>query len=95
MLLLATLAALGVANSPLSDIYHSLLELELTFGFPSLKIEEPILGWINDGFMAIFFLLVGLEIKSELKFGRLSSFRSAFSPVVAAVAGAMVPALIF
>lgn len=95
MLILATIAALLVANSPLNEIYNHLLELKFSFGFPDLHVEESVLHWINDGLMAIFFLLVGLEIKRELKFGELSSFRSAFFPVIAAIAGAAVPALIF
>lgn len=95
MLLLATVLALLVANSPLNELYNYLLHLKFTFGFSTLQIEESVLHWINDGLMAIFFLLVGLEIKRELKFGKLSSFRSAFFPVIAAVAGATVPALIF
>ena len=95
MLLFATIAALLVANGPLSDLYHHLMELKFTIGFPSLKIEHSIHEWINDGLMAIFFLLVGLEIKREMKYGELSSFQSALLPVIAAFCGAAVPALIF
>jgi NhaA family Na+:H+ antiporter len=95
MLLLATFAALIVANSPLSDIYHYLMEQKLIFGFSSLVIDHSIHEWINDGLMAIFFLLVGLEIKRELKYGELSSLQSALLPVIAAISGATFPALIF
>jgi NhaA family Na+:H+ antiporter len=95
MLLLATIAALIIANSPLNEFYEYLLELEISIGFSSLMIEHSIHEWINDGLMAIFFLLVGLEIKRELKYGELSTFQSALLPVVAAVSGAAVPALIF
>lgn len=95
MLLFATVAALLVANSPLSEFYHHLMEVQFTFGFPSLMIEHSIHEWINDGLMAIFFLLVGLEIKRELKYGELSSVQSALLPVIAAFSGAAAPALIF
>lgn len=95
MLLLATAAALIVANSPISDLYHHLMELHISFDMSSLSLDHSIHAWINDGLMAIFFLLVGLEIKRELKYGELSSFRSALLPVVAAISGATLPALIF
>jgi NhaA family Na+:H+ antiporter len=67
----------------------------LTIGVPGFTIDKPILLWINDGLMAIFFLLIGLEIKRELKYGELSDFRSALVPLVAAAGGALVPGLIF
>lgn len=95
MLLFATVAALIVANSPLSELYHQLMEQEITLGIASLVIDHPFHEWINDGLMAVFFLLVGLEIKRELKYGELSSFQSAFLPVIAAFSGATFPALIF
>ena len=95
MLLFATLAALAIANSAFNELYEHLLELEFTIGFSSLMIEHSVHEWINDGLMAIFFLLVGLEIKRELKYGELSTFQSALLPVIAAMSGAAVPALIF
>lgn len=95
MLLFATIAALLVANGPFSDTYHHLMEMEFSFGFSSLMIEQSIHEWINDGLMAIFFLLVGLEIKREMKYGELSSIQSALLPVIAAFCGAALPALIF
>ena len=95
MLLFAIIAALIIANSPLNEFYEHLLELEISIGFSSLMIEHSVHEWINDGLMAIFFLLVGLEIKRELKYGELSTFQSALLPVVAAMSGAAVPALIF
>ena len=95
MLLLATIAALIIANSPLAEAYEHLLELEFSIGFSSLMIEHSLHEWINDGLMAIFFLLVGLEIKRELKYGELSTFQSALMPVIAAFSGAALPALIY
>lgn len=95
MLLFATIAALIIANSPLVGAYEHLLELKISIGFSSLIIEHSLHEWINDGLMAIFFLLVGLEIKRELKYGELSTFQSALMPVVAALSGAALPALIY
>lgn len=95
LLIFATIAALVVANSPLNTYYHHLMELKFTLGFPELNLSNSLHHWVNDGLMALFFLLVGLEIKSELKFGRLQSFQSAVFPVVAAICGAIFPALIF
>jgi NhaA family Na+:H+ antiporter len=95
LLVLATIAALVVANTTLRHGYHQFMELEFTIGFPNLNISKSLHHWVNDGLMALFFLLVGLEIKRELKFGRLNSFNSAVFPVVAAISGALFPALIF
>lgn len=95
VLIMTSLAALLVANSPLSDFYHRIMGLDFTFGFPNLSITYSLHHWVNDGLMALFFLLVGLEIKREIKFGRLNSFRSAIFPITAALSGAIVPALIF
>lgn len=94
-LIIATVIALIVANSPLSRLYHDLLEVHIQVGFGGLVIDESLHHWINDGLMAIFFLLVGLEIKRELRFGELSSIRSALVPVIAAAGGAALPAIIF
>lgn len=95
MLLFATILALIVANSPLYEMYHHFLEMHIRLGVGNLTIDESVHHWINDGLMAIFFLLVGLEIKRELKYGELSSVQSALLPAVAAVGGAMLPALIY
>lgn len=95
LLILATLIAFVVANTSLNSYYREIMELKFTLGFPDLNISKSVHHWINDGLMALFFLLVGLEIKGELKFGRLNSFRSAIFPVVAAISGAIVPALFY
>lgn len=95
VLLATTILALILANSPVSYSYFTFFQTHLTLGVPGLTIDKPILLWINDGLMAIFFLLIGLEIKRELKYGELSDFRSALVPLVAAAGGALVPGLIF
>lgn len=95
LLIIATIAALIIANTPLNSYYQHLMHLKFTVGFEKLNISFSLAHWINDGLMALFFLLVGLEIKSELKFGRLQSFQSAVFPVVAAICGVVFPALIF
>ncbi|WP_138432128.1 Na+/H+ antiporter NhaA [Fodinibius saliphilus] len=95
MLLFTTILALIVANSPLYDIYHHFLEMHIQLGVGDLDIDKSVHHWINDGLMAIFFLLVGLEIKREMKYGELSSVQSALLPAVAAVGGAALPALIY
>lgn len=95
MLLIATVLALIVANSPLGEAYHHLLEAHITIGVANFVIDESVHHWINDGLMAIFFLLIGLEIKREMKYGELSTVQSALLPAVAAVGGAALPAIIF
>ena len=83
VLLAATIAALAVANSPLAEYYHFVLK------------EKHVGHWINDGLMAIFFFVVGLEIKREVKEGELSSFKSAAGSFLAAMCGIIAPAVIF
>jgi NhaA family Na+:H+ antiporter len=96
LLLLATFLALWIANSGLAGFYHQLLEQKLIIGFPSYAVLElDVKHWINDGLMAIFFLVAGLEIKREVTVGELSSPEKAITPVVAAAGGLIVPAFIF
>ena len=96
LLIIATIVALILGNSEWSGMYHHylkdeiLIELSEHFSF-GLTIEE----WINDGLMAIFFLVAGLELKREILVGELSSFKKASSPLLAALGGMIVPALIF
>ena len=94
LLLISAILALIVANSPLSQWYVDLFQAKLTIGFESGNISKPIILWVNDGLMAIFFLLIGLEIKREVKYGELSTLQSALLPVIAAFGGAIVPGLI-
>lgn len=95
VLMITSLLALIIANSPFSEAYFDLFQTYLTVGISSLTIDKPIILWINDGLMAIFFLLIGLEIKREVKFGELSDFRAALMPIVAAFGGALIPGIIF
>jgi NhaA family Na+:H+ antiporter len=91
LLLGAAIAALVWANSPWHDSYHHIWELELTLS----TIQLPVHAWINDALMAIFFFLVGMEIKHEIVHGELSDARKAALPIVGALGGMIVPALLF
>ncbi|MBV9198795.1 MAG: Na+/H+ antiporter NhaA [Alphaproteobacteria bacterium] len=95
VLMLASALALGLANSPLAEFYNLLLSVHGSVKINGFGIDKPILLWINDGLMAIFFLLVGLEIKREVLAGELSDRARALLPVVAAIGGMTVPALIY
>jgi NhaA family Na+:H+ antiporter len=89
------LAALAIANSPLSAAYNHLWEIPLTLGIVPHELSLSLHDWINDGLMAVFFLLVGLEIKRELLAGELASARQAALPIACAIGGMVVPALIY
>ncbi len=95
LLLVATIIALIWANSLWSESYHALWKDKLTFGYGNYELSKPLILWINDGLMAIFFFVVGLEIKREILIGELASFRKAILPVAAAVGGMLFPALIY
>jgi Na+:H+ antiporter, NhaA family len=95
VLLLAAVAALVWANSQWSDTYFTLLEEHLTIQFFGFHFDESVLHLINDGLMAIFFFVVGLEIKRELVLGDLRDPRAAALPVMAALGGMVLPALIY
>ncbi len=95
VLMLASALALALANSPLAEFYNLLLSVHGSVRIDGFGIDKPMLLWINDGLMAIFFLLVGLEIKREVLEGELSDRRRAILPVVAAIGGMTVPALIY
>ena len=97
VLALTALVAIVIANSPLAGAYREFVSLrgELRIADPWLVLSKPLSVWVNDLWMAVFFFLVGLEIKRELLVGELSSLRQATLPVVAAVGGMIVPALIY
>jgi NhaA family Na+:H+ antiporter len=95
ILLIAAIAALIWANSPWSETYFSLLEEPLSIEFFAFHLEESALELINDGLMAVFFFVVGLEIKRELVLGDLRDPKAAALPVMAALGGMVVPALIY
>jgi len=95
LLLIATVTALVWVNSSWSDSYKNLWETKLTIGPSGFDLSKAAILWVNDGLMAVFFFVVGLEIKREVLVGQLSSPRAAALPVFAAVGGMAVPALIY
>lgn len=96
ILLMACVAiSLIIANSPWASGYEAFLAKEVGYHSDSIHLRYPVLLWVNDGLMVIFFLLVGLEIKRELVDGELSSPKKAVLPVIAALGGVLVPALIY
>ena len=86
LLIVCPLAALIIANSPWSDGYHHLLHQPLAVSLGDYKIEMSLHHWVNDSLMALFFYLVGLEIKHEVMVGELSSLSQAALPIIAAIA---------
>ncbi len=95
LLLIAAIVAMLVANTPLKELYGSLLDTTVSIQVGSLLIEKPLLLWINDGLMAVFFFLIGLEIKREVIEGELASFSQIALPGMGALGGMVVPAAIY
>ncbi len=95
ILIFVTILALILQNSPLSQFYNSFLHTPVEIRFSDLQIAKPLLLWVNDGLMAIFFFLIGLEVKREVMEGHLSSISQSILPVIAAIGGMVVPAIVF
>ena len=95
ILVMSAILALVLANSPLADSYVQLLSLKITVMIEGYGVSKPLLLWVNDGLMAVFFLLVGLELKREVVEGELSSPEQITLPALAAIGGLIVPAAIY
>ena len=95
VMMLAAALALVVSNSHLASHYSAFLDLPVSIRAGDFKLDKPLLHWINDGLMAIFFCLVGLEIKRELLVGELSTREQALLPLLAAIGGMIVPGLVY
>lgn len=95
ILMIAAVGALILANTPLASYYQLLIDTPVAVQVGSFKIAKPILLWINDGLMAVFFFLIGLELKRELLEGELSDKANVILPGIGAIGGMIVPALIY
>ncbi len=95
ILIFSVFVSLSIANSPLGEDFANLLSTKFGYRSPNLDLEYSLTQWINDGLMAIFFLLIGLEIKREIIEGELSSPRKAAMPIFAALGGMFLPAAIY
>ena len=95
ILMLMTILALILANSPLSDVYTHFFHTEIDFNVGHWQLSHSIHHWINDGLMAIFFFMIGLEIKREVLVGELSNIKVAILPILCAIGGMIIPALIY
>lgn len=91
----AAFTAIILSNSPFSDTFHQFWDTKLSIGFADWKLSKDLHHWINDGLMAVFFFVVGLELKREIISGELSNPRNAILPVAAAIGGMVVPAAIY
>lgn len=95
LLMFATVLALLISNSPASPLYSAVLDTRFAVILGELVLDKPLLLWINDGLMAVFFFLIGLELKREIMVGQLSSREQIVLPLIGAIGGFVVPALIY
>lgn len=95
ILFLCVVVAIFSVNSSFADTYHHFWEIKFSIGFSNGTLDYPLHVWINDGLMAIFFFVIGLELKREFMAGELSTFKKASLPMVAALGGMIIPALIY
>src|SRR3954462_7802525 len=95
VLFISVLAAIAWVNSPFAHSYHQLWDIKFSLGFGNYVLDHPLHLWINDGLMALFFFVIGLELKREFMAGELSTIKKASLPMVAALGGMLVPALIY
>ncbi|MBK5214427.1 MAG: Na+/H+ antiporter NhaA [Flavobacteriaceae bacterium] len=95
LLLITVIVAMVWANSPWQEMYRSLIRTDISFAIGDFEITEPVIRWINDGLMALFFLQVGLELKREIIGGKLSTPQNTILPIGAAIGGMAFPALIY
>jgi len=95
ILLIFAITAIIIANSSFAATYNNILHTYITIGYKNFSLSMSVLHWINDGLMAIFFLVVGMEIKREVVFGELKSLKKTILPVSAAIGGMIVPAIIY
>ncbi|WP_419600270.1 Na+/H+ antiporter NhaA [Thiolapillus sp.] len=95
LLMLCAVIALAIANSPLGEGYEHILHTDVTVGGGDLVLSMSLHHWINDGLMALFFLIVGLELKRELLVGELADPKQALLPIAAAIGGMLLPALFY
>ncbi len=95
ILFMATISALILANSAISESFLSFWQNDISISLPGFELSKPVLKWINDGLMAVFFFLIGLELKREIMVGELNKIKNASLPFFAAIGGMIVPALLF
>lgn len=95
LLMISAVAAIIIANSPLKSFYSLFLTIPIEIKISTLEIAKPLILWINDGLMAVFFFLVGLELKRELLEGELSDKRNIILPGIGAIGGMIIPAAVY